>query len=335
MPAERFGVEIECGFTGGASYASVARAMSAERLEVVNAHDRHYGYDEHKWMITYDSTVEGGCEVKSPPLKFRDASDRAQVDAAVRAMNSAGCQVVNEAGIHVHVSASDLDAFQLANVCRFVWKFEDVLYRIASSGWEKIRDGAMNVDEDEGFAKPLRPEMVDLMKKVRTMKDLQAAWTGENWNTEGDRYHAVNLNSYWAKGTVEFRLFNSSLFAPRIQAYIAMSAAIVRDARNGQSRSVAKSYPLGYMAANPHMQKKLLQRFRQVMTCSTSDGTKSKMADNPPLMSKEDWKLVLMCWNDSRPQVHPHQYATLSRRSDLPPAVEEFVVIDDDMEENY
>lgn len=314
MPAERFGIEIETGFGPGRGYDDVLTAIRAEGIEVLDWRSRHSGHSDDAWTVKYDSSIgddddddHGGCEVVSPPLRFNNEEDRAQVDKVVHALNVAGCRNLDSAGIHIHVSASDLNGFQLANVCRFVWKFEDVMYRIASSGWKTLRSGAIRGDrrDPDGYAKPIHEDMIKQMQKVRDMAGLQRAWSGDQWSTDGDRYHLVNLNSFWIRGTVEFRCFNSSLYSERIQGYIAMCIGIVRDARNGQSRSVAKRFPLGYMHANPHMQKKVLMRFRQVMTCPDSDGPKSKMRQQPPLVSKQDWKRILMCWNDSYPQKNP------------------------------
>ena len=40
------------------------------------------------------------------------------------------------------------------------------------------------------------------------------------------RYHGVNLHAFFSKGTVEFRLFNSTLHAGKVKAYIQFCLAI-------------------------------------------------------------------------------------------------------------
>jgi hypothetical protein len=304
MP-ETFGVEIETGFRRNVgNFDTLLAAMRAEGLSVIDQRDRHFGFDHESWSLKYDATVGRGCEVVSPPLRFDKEEDRAQVDKAMRALLMGGCEVRDEAGIHVHVNASDLSARQIANIVRFVYKFEDVLYRIASSGWDQIRSAALRDPyEGEAYAKEITEEMAKRMMKVRDEDALTRAWGGSRWNSEGDRYHAVNLTPWWSMGTVEFRMFNTTLNAERLQAYIAIAVAIVRDARNGQARQVKTHYPLGSMARDPRKAKAMFLRFQQVMTTKSGDSAKSNRADLPPLMSKQDWKRVLFCWKDSFAQV--------------------------------
>lgn len=298
MP-ETFGIEIETGFGRGASFDTVLREMRREGLPVRDRRTNHFGHDRNAWDVKYDASVEHGAEVVSPPLNFNSPRQRGQVDKALRALMLAGCEVRESAGIHVHVNASDLSARQLANVVRFVYKFEDILFRLASSGWDTIRPDATRNMWRDSFAKEISDEMARKMQKVRDSDALNRAWTGDRWAGGGDRYHAVNLNPYWSQGTVEFRLFNTSLNIERVQAYIAIAVAIVRDARNGQARQVKTHFPLGTMAQNPEKAAAMFLRFQQVMTCTSGDSTKSKRSDLPRLMSKEDWKRVLFCWKDS------------------------------------
>ena len=61
------------------------------------------------------------------------------------------------------------------------------------------------------------------------------------------RYHGVNLHSYFSKGTVEFRLFNSTLHAGKIKAYIQFCLAISAWAITSQDKIVFRSMN-GYSA---------------------------------------------------------------------------------------
>ena len=61
------------------------------------------------------------------------------------------------------------------------------------------------------------------------------------------RYHGVNLHSYFSKGTVEFRLFNSTLHAGKIKAYIQFCLAVSAWAITSQDKIVFRSMD-GYTA---------------------------------------------------------------------------------------
>lgn len=309
MPVEKFGIEIEHMFGRGCNYDRIIREFNTEGLAIVDGRHSHAGSSSTAWTIKRDGSINNGGELVSPPLDFNDPEKRGQVDRAVRCLQRAGALPDKRAGIHVHIGCQDLNAIQIAAVCRFFYKFEDVLYRIASSGWETIRPGALYRGRSS-YAKPLQADVIKRMTKVRNMENLRDAWQGGETDAifGTRRYHAVNLESWWLRGTIEFRLFNSSLNPDRIQAYIAICAAIIRDARNGKrtGRSTAKNFPLGTMlaagepthcrtcgkprpCADHWYQHPALVRFQQVIRYEAG-------------LSKEDWKKVLMCWNDSRPQ---------------------------------
>ena len=55
------------------------------------------------------------------------------------------------------------------------------------------------------------------------------------------RYHGINLHSYFSKGTVEFRLFNSTLHAGKIKAYIQFCLAVSAWAVTSQDKVVFRS----------------------------------------------------------------------------------------------
>lgn len=293
---KRFGCEIE--FSGDLDAA--IDAIRAAGIAVLDRRRQHFGNDAVAWMMKYDASVQRGGELVSPPLDFDDPAQREQVTLAVQALQDAGCRPDPSAGIHVHIEAKNpdgtpLDGKQLAAIARFFYKFEDAIYRIASSGWATIRPGATT------FAKPIPAETAQRIMKVRTVDELQRVWDGYLHNGRRvpgsrfanhlDRYHAVNYRAYFDKGTIEFRVFNSSVNPKRVQTYIALCMAIVDDARNGYSRSVKKHYPIGSMASGEVKEDAVLLRLQQVLR---TNGKDTKIC-----MSKEDWKNLRVLWKDS------------------------------------
>ena len=296
---KRFGVEIE--FKGDLDTA-IAEIRN-QGIAVVDMRTRHFGHDDQAWMMKYDASVQRGGELVSPPLDFDDPEQREQVTKAVQGLQNAGCQPDPSAGIHVHIEAKNADGTplngkQLAAIARFFYKFEDAIYRIASSGWRTVRPGASS------FAKPIPDDIAQRIMKVRTVDELKNVWDGylhngrsirgTYYNRELDRYHAVNYHSYFSRGTIEFRVFNSSVNPRRVQTYIALCMAVVDDARNGYSRSVKKHYPIGAMAAGQVTENAVLLRLQQVLRTNSKD---TKIC-----MSKEDWKNLRTLWKDSVPQ---------------------------------
>lgn len=308
--ARKFGVEVE--FAGDMTLA--LDALRATGLQIHDSRHTHVsGRAPNGWTVKRDGSVSRGGELVSPPLDFDDPEQRGQVNIAVEALQAAGCTTDTAAGIHVHIEATNEDgttfsAKQIGAVVRFFYKFEDAIYRIASSGWESLRPGART------YAVPIPEITAQKIMKVRTSEELERVWNGraendpygysygeqrrrrsQQINHHHDRYHAVNLQSFFYRNTVEFRMFNSSLNPKRIQAYIALCMAIMEDARQGHSRSVKKSYRLGAMHSGQVSEQALMMRLQQVL--------RSEGKDTHVLMSEEDWKnLRKVCWKGSRPQ---------------------------------
>lgn len=286
----KFGLEIE--YAGNP--ADVAREMEQSGLPFLDRRREYSGFSHTHWTLKRDGSVGAGGELVSPPLDFDNPSERAQVTTAVLAMQRAGAMPHNDAGIHIHVEASHEDGTKFtpreaAAAVRFFHKFQDIIYRIASSGWTKMRPKT-------NYYAPIDTDMATKMMKVRSEDQLRRAWYGDvrphTDHYDNSRYKGINLHSYFQIGTIEFRVFNSSVNPDRIQAYVALCAAIIRDVRNGYNRSVKKSYSIGGMAAGITDEDKAMLRFQQIMCYEAG-------------MSKEDWKLLRKtCWNDSVPQVY-------------------------------
>jgi len=307
MP-RRFGVEIEFQGDLSAVIASL-RAAGLETIDHTHSHDS--GASVPSWTVKRDGSVEGGGELVSPPLLFDHPDHRDQVTTAVLALQNAGARPHASAGIHVHVEArnengTNFTGRQLGSVVRFCYKFEDALYRIASSGWETIRPGARQ------YAQPLPRGLVERAAAAESEADILSLWEGGHDMRDGvrvfqpgvSRYLALNLHSYFFRGTIEFRYFNSSVNPDRVQAYIALCVAIVEDARRGHYRKIANSYPLGSMRAGTVSEKAVFLRLQQILrTESKKRGPNGNVQDTEILMSEEDWKLLRkVCWRCSVPQ---------------------------------
>lgn len=282
----RFGVEIEVGLLPGATRRDVAASLSAAGLG-----GQEHGYSGHSatnWVVKSDGSVPNGAEVVSPPLDFDDEASRGQVNRAIEAMRPF-CKPVSQGGIHVHVESRNLTPRQLSGVVSVFAHFEDIIYRLASSGWQTIRPGVQT------FAYPFTSAQKTELLKAKSDDGLKKAYYGEHEYTfasghgHRSRYHGLNLHSHWYRGTIEFRVFNSSMNADRVQAYIAICLAVVQDAANGHRHGSAKALPLGSMASG------------------TVDGAKSfvyflKVMRDWGNMTATDSRLVRKFWKDSKAQ---------------------------------
>jgi hypothetical protein len=285
----RFGIEIE--FEG--SQQDAARALQAAGMGDGSTYPYNRNAPAPYWTIKNDGSVSSGGEMVSPVLDLDNPEHREQVTKAIMALRSAGATTCESAGIHVHIDGTTLTAEQVAAVARCFAKFEDCIYRVASSGWQSVRRGSGN------YAKPMPERIVKALAKAKTAEQVGMAYYGEQDASrvayrgrnhhDHSRYYGLNLHSWFYRKTIEFRVFNSSLNPERVQGYIGMCMAIVDDARNGYKRSVNKRYALGGMAEGTTNEAAARHRFLQVLRY---DGG----------MALEDMERLTKIWKDSRPQ---------------------------------
>jgi Putative amidoligase enzyme len=238
MRTLQFGIEIE---TVGISRQALAQAIRSvvaaptgqpfdSRLNdsspVIDARGR-------KWRVVYDGSLSNSSfsgEIVSPPLGYDDIELLQQV---VRAVRAAGARVDESCGIHIHVGAHQFDAKSLANLVKMVHKQEQLLQH------------ALGVSERRlaRYCRPIDPEFMRRLEASppRTLQDLNRAWYGHRNDAPGrydqSRYHGLNLNSFFFRGTIEFRYFNGTLHAGQIKAYVQFVLALAAKALGAKAAS--------------------------------------------------------------------------------------------------
>lgn len=281
--SRRFGIEVEFGFQDGYTTEHVSRALREAGLG--GYVDNYSSHRPTHWVLKTDASVRGGMELVSPPLDFDNEEERKQVTTAIEAIRPYA-KTRTDAGVHVHVEATDLSGEQVSNVVRTFVHFEDILFRIASSGWNSIRPGR------HMFA-PLRQEQITQLARSKSQEDLRIGFYGRNPFNHSARYVAVNLDSYFTRGTIEFRIFNCTMNSMRAQTYLAVCQAIVEDGRRNHKRSVNRAYRLGGMANGSTDGAKAFFNFLTVVRYHAG-------------MSLEDYQNLKKIWKDSRPQQPYH-----------------------------
>jgi hypothetical protein len=292
----KFGIEVEFG----GSQEDVVRELRNQGLSQRQRPEGYMGHGEHDWIVKYDGSVSGGGELVGPPLDWDNPEDRAQVTKAFQALADAGCTTHPNAGVHVHIDASDLDGKQVAGVVRAYTKYEDQIYRIATSGWETMRSGARN-----NYAKRMERSRVERLAKAKTKEQIGLGYYGtRNYHSLGhshsSRYYGLNLHSWFYRGTIEFRIFNSTMNHKRVLAYITLCMALVQDGRNNKLRSINKVFALGTMhaAATRSSDEGKAEAKKQLHHLSQFLRWENK--DTP--ISKEDLDLITYVWKNSVPQ---------------------------------
>lgn len=205
-----------------------------------------------KWKIMRDSSItpirnddtsepldEYRVEFVTPPLNY---SDIELLQNIIRKLRENGAKVHSSCGIHIHVDGANHTAVSLRRLVNFMTARQDLIYEALQIG-----------DRESSWCHKLNKTLLDAMKKDKylTKEKAEEIWYSrandgycggiDHQHYNSTRYHGVNLHSFFTKGTVEFRLFNSTLHAGKIKAYIQFCLAVSAWAITSQEKIVFRS----------------------------------------------------------------------------------------------
>lgn len=249
-----YGIEIEMtGITRSTAADAIAKYFSTNPVHVGGSYDT-YEVTDHEgkiWKIMSDSSIdaeykENGkyhrtsastfrVEVVSPKLEY---SEMEKLQEVVRTVRKAGAKVNSSCGIHVHIDGANHTAKSLRNLLGIMYAKEDLLFK------------ALQVNPDRVYyCKQTRKNVLLATRKEKniTIDKLRNIWYADYPHEDQDahynhsRYHALNLHAMFTKGTVEFRLFNSTLHAGEIRSYITLALAVSAQAINQKSTQLTKT----------------------------------------------------------------------------------------------
>lgn len=240
---QAFGMELE--------FSGLTRRAAAQAVAQVINGNPHYNYqggtymkcvvtsdtDGRDWIVEYDSSVattDGGeqCEFVTPKCTYEDIET---VQECIRALRKAGAKVNPSCGLHIHIDGSKHDAKSLKNLVFTFRAKEDLIFKAVKTQTSRLGH----------WCKPIDDQLVDNIKKIKKFDNdsLRGTWYGtyarrgesEAAHYNSSRYRSLNLHSFWYRGSVEFRLFEATLHAGEVRAYItlclAMSAAAINAKR--------------------------------------------------------------------------------------------------------
>lgn len=262
LKRQLFGVEVEMT---GISRERAAKIV-AEVLGSTPSRPDGTGYETRtiidqaarKWKVMRDSSItpirnDGGSELMdqyrvefvTPPLNYEDID---LLQRIIRKLKENGAKPHSSCGIHIHVDGANHNPNSLKRLVNFMISRQNLIYEALEIG-----------QRESTWCHKLNTALLNEMKKVKelTKERTEQIWyssANDDYNGGIDhshynstRYHGVNLHSYFSKGTVEFRLFNSTLHAGKIKAYIQFCLAVSAWAITSQEKVVFRSME-GYTA---------------------------------------------------------------------------------------
>ena len=245
---QKYGVEIELtGLTRQRAAEVIAEYFGTSYTHVGGAYDPYTVRDSSNrtWKLVSDGSIEckdkyGNPKDKSYSVEFVTPictyDDIPLIQQIVRELRHNGAIADKSCGIHVHVNGAPFDARSLRNLTNIMRAKEDLIYKALNVN--PARENRFCKKVDERFLEELN------RKKPKTLDRIQDIWyqghDGSNIHYHLSRYRALNLHSLFSKGTIEYRLFDSTTHAGRIKTYIQFCLAISNQALNQSCASYRK-----------------------------------------------------------------------------------------------
>jgi len=222
-----FGIEIEMV---GKTHSMIAKAVHSvvggkvehviDKEDDSLTHEDIHALDGRVWKIEDDDSLHAPkhlrAELVSPKLAETDLGTLKKVVAAIAA---GGAHTNPYCGVHVHIGAKDA---AVEDICRFIDVMIDEEHKL-------VKNFNCSPRRLRRFARLMSPGFVKKFRRRRpkTPEELEKLWYGRPADPQrrSDRYHksryrGLNLQSYFYRGTVEFRYFDGSLDQKRIEACV-------------------------------------------------------------------------------------------------------------------
>jgi len=283
-----FGVEIEFIRPSNVSKQDICDALTVGcEVEGYNHITRPH------WKIVTDCSVHsndsqarrglvGDNEIVSPILYGADGF--AQLSVILETLNEVGCEVNYTCGIHVHhdvtnkmVEGKKQGEKFLANLIKFVAKYEHLIYKLVSpSRLDSRRYSTPVRQEFFRFGNVTKNNVAKMVSKVKEDCNRKYGSANDTSIDRGQTYPyaqdnracGLNFRNVWTRGSVEFRYHNGSLNFEKIVSWIVLTQAIVNTVED--TNSVQMNYV-------PNDVDRGFWRFRKAIgfvVCDTDEVTK-------------------------------------------------------------
>jgi hypothetical protein len=222
---QRFGVEVELDGLRVQAASEIVR-------EYLGGEYDHLG---REWKIADEPSVPRGFELITPPIYYADLP---MLQEIFRILRQAGAHRAPVAGIHVHVGAEDLSLAQIRSLVNLYVTFGQLFPRLMNVNPARRLHYSQSIRPFAEEVNRLNPQTIDDIKSI--WYEVSDAANEEITKYNTSRFTELNLNSYFYRGTLEFRTFNSTNHAGKLRAYVVLVLGLMRFAK-----SCSGTYPLG------------------------------------------------------------------------------------------
>jgi hypothetical protein len=175
--------------------------------------------------VTTDGSLgyDHGAEFVSPPLRGDEGFRQLQI--VCRTLTGLGASVNKKCGFHVHVGVGGENIDFFKNLIRLYASAERQIDQFMPAS----RQGSANY-----FCSPVRYSADALDRATTVGQVAQAAGQHPTASRDGTRYRKLNLKSFFAYGTVEFRQHAGTCDAEKATQWVRLCLQMVLAARAGE-----------------------------------------------------------------------------------------------------
>jgi len=224
LKSQKFGIEVEFSF--------ITKDMAREVLRELFSNDRMIDNKGRCWEIKSDNSIiarkrdEDGyivsadrsykVELNSPIIGYEDLD---LLSGVIHALREAGAEPSKLCGIHIHVSEEGHTVRSLRNILNLFMQKEYIMLE------------AFQISEDRHnrYCGDVCAELISEINKhkPRSLDQLRQQWRDK----DNSRYRMLNLDSFYSSKGIEFRMFNTTLDANIVRAYVIFCLAISQKAK--------------------------------------------------------------------------------------------------------
>lgn len=193
-----------------------------------------------RWEVKTDSSCGGntgnsGFEVVSPKIMLDDEGDNMDLKSVCHALKTANVAVNRQCGLHVHIEVRDFSASDLRRLIALWTRYEPFFFEMLPASRSR-----------NTYCPPMRKTTWDGTSDYQ-WPTLQRAL---NANTEdeflrtirsyaSERYRSLNLDHFWSRSTIEFRLHSGTVDYEKIRNWTKLLLALVNRCKQGFMPEIA------------------------------------------------------------------------------------------------
>lgn len=162
-----------------------------------------------------------------------------QIEAISKALLRDGARVSSGCGLHVHVDARDFSYYDLRRLVLLYERIEPALFEMMPAS---RRESRFCQPCGKLYAEAVRANRLPKIYKENLIKSVygdEAKRPARRDKYDDSRYHALNIHSWFYRGTIECRLHTGSVRAHKIIAWGKLWATILDTAMRRTERDIA------------------------------------------------------------------------------------------------